>query len=140
MTEPTAVGAGCSLVHLTRHADERGLLAVIDESAGLPFRPVRVFLVTDVPVGIVRGEHAHARLQEVLIASSGSVTIELDDGIQRATVVLDHPTVGLHVPPRVWSVQRDFSPGAVLVVLASHAYDPADYIRDRQSLQSAADA
>jgi dTDP-4-dehydrorhamnose 3,5-epimerase-like enzyme len=139
MSEPTAVGAGCSLIRLVRHADERGLLAVLDEGAGLPFRPARLFVVTDVPPAIVRGQHAHARLHEVLIAVSGSVAIEVDDGTERAVVVLDDPAVGLHVPPRVWAAQRDFSPGAVLVVLASHPYDPDDYITDRHALLTGVD-
>lgn len=139
MTEPTAVGAGCSLIRLARHVDDRGLLAVLEEGAGLPFRPARVFLVTDVPAATVRGEHAHARLHEVIFAVAGSVTVDVDDGSECATVVLDDPTIGLYVPPQVWGVQRDFSPGVVLLVLASHPFDPADYITDRAALRQGDD-
>jgi hypothetical protein len=30
----------------------------------------------------------------------------------------------------IWAVQHQHAPGTVLLVLASHAYDPADYIRE----------
>jgi UDP-2-acetamido-3-amino-2,3-dideoxy-glucuronate N-acetyltransferase len=40
----------------------------------------------------------------------------------------------------VWGVQYKFSPGAVLLVFASHPYDPTDYIRDYdQFLDTVAD-
>jgi dTDP-4-dehydrorhamnose 3,5-epimerase-like enzyme len=54
----------------------------------------------------------------------------LDDGHKRVEMKLDSPTRGLHIPPGVWSVQFKYSSNAVLVVLASHVYDPDDYIRD----------
>ena len=43
---------------------------------------------------------------------------------------LTDPTVGLLVPPLVWSMQYRYSSDAVLVVLAELPYDPEDYIRD----------
>jgi UDP-2-acetamido-3-amino-2,3-dideoxy-glucuronate N-acetyltransferase len=33
----------------------------------------------------------------------------------------------------VWAVQYQYSPDAVLLVLASDHYDPADYVRDYPS-------
>jgi hypothetical protein len=53
----------------------------------------------------------------------------LDDGRERDDVGLDRPDVGLYVPPRVWAAQFHYSADAVLLVLASDAYDPDDYIR-----------
>jgi hypothetical protein len=43
---------------------------------------------------------------------------------------MDHPRIGLQIPPRVWSVQYKFTSDAVLLILASHPYDPSDYVRD----------
>ena len=45
-------------------------------------------------------------------------------------VRLDDPAIGLTLPPMVWHEMSDFSPDCVLMVLASAAYDEADYIRD----------
>ena len=47
--------------------------------------------------------------------------------------MLDDPTTGVYVPPKVWSVQYDYSPDAALLVFASHAYDPDDYVRDYEA-------
>jgi UDP-2-acetamido-3-amino-2,3-dideoxy-glucuronate N-acetyltransferase len=44
--------------------------------------------------------------------------------------VLDLPDVGLYLPAAIWGTQYRYSPDAVLLVLASHPYDPDDYIRD----------
>jgi UDP-2-acetamido-3-amino-2,3-dideoxy-glucuronate N-acetyltransferase len=38
--------------------------------------------------------------------------------------------VGIYVPPLVWASQFQYDPDAVLLVLASHPYDPDDYVRD----------
>ena len=49
---------------------------------------------------------------------------------RREEVILDRPSVGLYVPATVWITQYKFTENAVLMVLASKEYDPADYIRD----------
>ena len=123
------VVAGCFLLSLNEFADSRGVLNVMERGAeGLPFLPERFFVVTGVPAGEVRGGHANRTVQEVLIAVNGSVTVDVDDGVERASVVLDSPRRALHLPAGVWSAQRDFSSGACLVVLASLPYEPADYL------------
>lgn len=96
----------------------------------LPFAPRRVFAVVDVPMALVRGEHAHRRCHQFLIALVGSLTVLIDDGHDRAEVLLDSPQVGLHVPPLNWGAQYGHAPGTVLGVIASEHYAEADYIRD----------
>jgi hypothetical protein len=78
----------------------------------------------------VRGEHAHHVCHQFLIAASGLVTVSVDDGKNRGSVVLSSPDRGLYIPPLTWGSQYQFSSDAVLLVLASHEYDDADYIRD----------
>ena len=53
-----------------------------------------------------------------------------DDGYNRQEVVLDTPTLGIHIPPMVWATQYNYSEDGVLLVLASESYDPSSYIRD----------
>ena len=48
----------------------------------------------------------------------------------RREVVLNNPSVGIYMPPMIWGTQFDYSADAALLVLASHHYDPDDYIRD----------
>ena len=61
----------------------------------------------------------------------------MDDGRASEEIVLDAPNLGLYVPPMIWATQYKYSPDALLLVLASHPYDPADYIRDYDDFQAA---
>ena len=115
------------LIKLGGAVDARGGLGVIEHGA-LPFAPKRTFFVTGVPAGSVRGIHAHRKCHQLLVAVQGSVTALWDDGTESISVRLDGPTHGLHLPPGTWSSQCAWSDDAVLLVLASHAYDKADYI------------
>ena len=48
----------------------------------------------------------------------------------REEIRLANSEVGLHIPPMIWGTQWKYTREAVLLVLASHAYDASDYIRD----------
>lgn len=122
--------AGVSLHRMPRIEDMRGALAVAELGRGLPFAPKRIFFVFEVPSAEVRGEHAHRTCHQFLVCVRGSVSVLVDDGTSREHFQLDSPTCGLLVPARVWAAQFQYSPEAVLLVLASEPYDPADYVRD----------
>jgi UDP-2-acetamido-3-amino-2,3-dideoxy-glucuronate N-acetyltransferase len=132
---PAAVGGplpGGSEFHTLPHIDDlRGALTFAEAPGDLPFKPERFFVVFDVVSSEVRGEHAHRQLHQYLVCVAGSCHVLLDDGSgDRVEVILDRPNLGLHIPPRVWSVQYKHTPDTVLLVLASAPYDPEDYIRD----------
>ena len=61
---------------------------------------------------------------------AGACSVVVDDGRTRMELRLDSPCLGLHIPKMVWAIQYKYSRNAVLLVLASHPYDSADYIRD----------
>jgi UDP-2-acetamido-3-amino-2,3-dideoxy-glucuronate N-acetyltransferase len=121
---------GAGLVRLHTVIEERGQLTVGEIGKGMPFAPRRFFVISRVPDMDIRGEHAHRELHQLLVCLAGSVVAEVSDGERSRAVKLDCPGVGLHIPPMVWGVQHHYSPDAVLMVLASSEYDPADYIRD----------
>jgi len=133
---PTVTGeamdlvGGARLVHLTRADDLRGSLAASELTRDLPFVPKRFFVVYRVPSAEARGEHAHRACHQFLICLAGSVVVLVDDGTERAQVVLDNPGIGLYMPPMVWSTQYAHSPDAILAVLASDPYDSNDYVRE----------
>lgn len=115
-------------------SDLRGRLTAGElPSDGVPFAPQRWFFVYDVPSREVRGEHAHRVCHQFLICVSGRVTVAVDDGENRAEVLLNDPTLGIYIPPLVWGSQFRYDADAVLLVLASHPYDPSDYIREYDS-------
>jgi len=121
---------GARLFALPHIPDMRGSLSVAEYEKHIPFIPRRCFWVFDVPSREVRGEHAHKALHQYLICVKGSVNVVLDDGNSRTELVLDKPNLGLHIPPLVWGIQYKYSKDAVLLVLASDAYDSNDYLRD----------
>ena len=124
----TTIG-GARLLALTNAKDLRGSLSAL-EFRTLPFVPRRQFLVYDVASAEVRGEHAHVECHQLLICVAGSLRVLLDDGKSREDVLLDSPGAGLYIPPLIWAVQYAHSANAVLLVVASAAYDANDYIRD----------
>jgi dTDP-4-dehydrorhamnose 3,5-epimerase-like enzyme len=77
-----------------------------------------------------RGAHAHKELQQLMVATSGSVHVTLDDGVNKKTFVLDKPWKGLHVVPGLWRDLDNFAGGTVCMVLASEHYAEEDYIRN----------
>ncbi len=121
---------GVTPLSIGSYQDLRGKLAVAEYPSDLPFRPNRFFFVYDVPSAHVRGEHAHHQCDQVLICVHGSLRVMVDDGVNRQEFTLDSPARGLWVAPMVWAAQYHFSTDAVLAVLASHAYDNEDYIRN----------
>jgi len=110
--------------------DMRGDLTVGDFGAAIPFIPKRYFLVLNVPSSEIRGEHAHRCCHQFLVATHGSVSVVVDDGVTREEVRLASPDLGLFLPAMTWGVQYKYSVDAVLLVFASESYDPSDYIRD----------
>ena len=126
---PVLRARGARLLRFPVISEPRGELTFAETGAHLPFTPQRVFTVTGVPAGQRRGEHAHRRLEEVVICVRGSCTLLLDDGTVREEVVLDSPSVGLYLPPLLWRVHYQHSPDALVLALASTPYEPADYIR-----------
>jgi dTDP-4-dehydrorhamnose 3,5-epimerase-like enzyme len=131
---------GAALVRLHAVFEERGALTVGELGRALPFAPRRFFVVSRVPGIDIRGEHAHRELRQFLVCLAGSVFAEVDDGERRRAVLLDCAQVGLALEPMVWGAQSRYSKDAVLLVLASREYDPADYIREYDAFVAAARA
>lgn len=113
-----------------RHGDDRGMLVALEEGKEIPFDVKRVYYMYDTVEGVRRGFHAHKCLQQILICVHGSCKIHLDNGKETAEVDLDNPYEGLYISNDMWREMYDFSPDAVLMVLASELYDESDYIRN----------
>lgn len=112
------------------HANHDGNLVALEKSSGIPFVPKRVYYIWGNRSDVVRGKHAHKKLEQVIICTSGSCDFILDDGKSRQTVHLDNPTRGLYIKHNIWREFTNFSKDCVVMVLASEPYDESDYIRD----------
>lgn len=121
----------CTIIELDKHhSDRKGNITVVENNKDVPFEVHRTYYLYDVPGGESRGAHAHKELSQLIIAASGSFTVTLDDGNVKRTFLLNRPYQGLYVVPGIWRTLDDFSSGAVCLVLASHGYNEADYIRN----------
>ena len=112
------------------HGDERGQLVALEEFKDIPFQIKKVYYMYDTGEGVIRGCHAHKKLDQVLICLKGSCKILLDNGMEKETVSLEKPYEGLYITGNIWREMYDFTPDAVLIVLASEPYNEDDYIRD----------
>lgn len=124
-------------ITLPEMRDPRGNLVFAEEQRHVPFAVKRVFAIYGVPPGSARGGHAHHAQEQLLFMLAGECTVIIDDGRSRAEERLATPTAALHVPAGLWLELKDFSRGAICLVLASGLYDEADYIRDYSEFRSA---
>lgn len=107
----------------------------IAENINLPFKIERIFWTYYTPESIVRGRHAHHKTEQILMAVTGRIIVNTDDGrgnIQ--TFVLDEPNKGVYLPPNVWHTMQ-YSHTAIQLVFASMPYDAGDYIRDYEQFK-----
>ena len=118
------------LIEFNRLGDERGGLISLEQFQNIPFEIKRVYYIFDTKQGVARGFHAHKDLQQVAICVKGSCRFILDNGVQRESVILDKPNIGLFIESMMWREMHDFSEDCVLMVIANHHYDEADYIRN----------
>ena len=121
----------CRIINLPSLGEEGiGFISVVESLKMIPFNIQRVYWIYQCPPDIARGQHAHIKLQQIIIAISGKIKLKceyLDGSIEE--FVLEHPSKGLYVPQNVWRYIT-FSENAVLLCAASEKYDEKDYIRN----------
>lgn len=120
----------CRIIELGRHHGSKGNLTEVENGKIAGFDAERVFFIYDIPGGASRGGHAHKTLRELIIAASGSFDVYINDGTRERTFHLNRPSQALLLSAGVWEELRNFSSGAVALVLASEHYAPEDYIRN----------
>lgn len=110
--------------------DDAGWLVSLESRKNIPFPIERAYYIFGTRAGVVRGRHAHHKLQQLMLCLAGTCNVLLDDGKMREEVALSANNRGLFIDPMVWHEMHDFSPDCVLLVLADAWYDTGDYIRD----------
>ncbi len=114
-----------SLIDLKTFTDKRGNLTVIERS--IPFDIKRIFYIYGVDDSI-RGGHRHVKTVQAAICIQGSCTIYNYDGKEEKIFELDQPNICLLLESKDWHKMYNFSPDAILMVLASEYYNEHDYI------------
>ena len=111
-------------------AQGKGTLSVFEGSHDVPFDIKRIYYIHGAPTGTHRGGHAHKALRQVLWCPYGSIRSRLDNGREKADVLLDSPDKGLIVENYMWREMIWEKKDSVLCVAADSYYDESDYIRD----------
>jgi hypothetical protein len=113
-----------------------GFITVAESLKNVPFEIKRVYWTYYTPQDVMRGGHAHKKLQQIIFAVSGTIefsTIDLQGN--KKNFILNSPSQGLYLPKLIW---RDikFSHSAVLLCLASEHYEEDDYFRDFEEFKN----
>ena len=121
------------IVRITEHTascDALGKLASLESQDQVPFDIKRVYYIYGAREGTIRGAHAHKSLCQFLVCTHGSIEIKLDDGAEKSQVLLNDPTKGILIEPRIWHEMKWLEDDSVLMVLASQHFNESDYIRN----------
>lgn len=121
------------LLNFPIYGDHTGKLVALEKGDDFPFDIKRVYYIWGTEEKAVRGKHAHRKLEQVIICTSGSCDFILDNGKNRETIHLDNPAQGLYIKHNIWREFTNFSDDCVVMVLASDHYDESDYIRDYET-------
>jgi hypothetical protein len=119
-----------NLMDLKLIGDERGSLIALEENSDVPFTFKRVFYIFGTQENISRGNHAHYKTKQFLVAVHGSCKVTLNNGIEKETFELNSPNLGLFQDALIWGTMHNFSEDCVLMVLADDYYREEDYIRE----------
>lgn len=125
------------IIEFTQVDEQDGSLVFVEGTKEIPFEIKRVFYIFDNPQDAVRANHANKKTDFVLIAVSGSVKVEVDDGVDKQTYVLNEPKKGLYIPHMTWMRTFDFEKEAVLLVLASEKYEKNQYYEEYEAFFNA---
>lgn len=118
------------LIQLPKIGDAAiGFISILEPPLA-PFIAKRVYWTYGTPREVVRGNHAHKTLHQVLVAVSGRavVTIETRRSV-KGEFILDTPSAGLYLPAGCWRTLR-FTADTVLLTVASDVFHEDDYIRN----------
>ncbi len=103
----------------------------------IPFPIKRFFAISNVKAGNIRGQHAHKKLNQVLVCLSGAVEVNLNDGRRSWSETLDQSGSALHIPPMIWAQQTYADPNTVLLVFCDEKYQESDYLRNFEEFSNA---
>jgi WxcM-like, C-terminal len=126
------------LMKLTRHRvrtirDGRGMLRVFEKGASLPFPLKRCFVISGVPKGKARGEHA-VSCDLFLTALAGTCRLAVRNSGRPKIIPLTPQAKGAAVPKGAWLRLDRFSSDAIILVCASQIFRRTRYSAGRYGI------
>jgi hypothetical protein len=89
----------------------------------------RIFVVSNVPDGSIRGYHAHKNTRQYLCCIAGKLEIVLDNGNERTKYFLEKSDY-IYQDSLIWSEIKFIDKESKLLVTSSTRHNESDYIRD----------
>jgi len=123
----------CVLIDVPTFTDERGAISVMDKE--LPFQVKRVFWLHHIKDGKDRGAHALLDSSEIMVAVHGSFIVDLDDTVNKTSVLLSDPSKGLMIRPRIWFRTHSYKEDGVSLILAEEEYARDKYTYDYEEFK-----
>ena len=114
-----------NIIDLATYTDSRGNLTVIEKV--IPFDIKRIYYIYGVD-NSSRGGHRHIKTIQAAICIQGSCVIQSNNGVEKNDFLLSSPGKCMLIEPQDWHIMTDFTPDAILMVLASEFYASEDYI------------
>lgn len=113
------------LIRVNCKVEERGSLSSL-EFGELPFTPLRIFWISQVPAQLARGNHFHKSCNQILICTNGEISITTIDktGSKRFFSLLSND--GLVLPKFHYVEMVFLGLESKLLVLADEPYDSSD--------------
>lgn len=113
--------------NLAAFKGEDGNLFALNKIA--EFHPKRIFYVTGVPEGQIRGHHAHLRDKQILVCIKGALRVKLDEGSGSKSFLLNEGE-SVFMDTMTWGTQEYLTGDDILLVLCSEEHDEEEYIKD----------
>jgi dTDP-4-dehydrorhamnose 3,5-epimerase-like enzyme len=105
----------------------------VAENSHLPFAIQRIHYIHNMKNSEPRGMHAHKKTKQILFCLHGSVRMVLESVLGKEEYILSDPPLGILLDAYVWHEMHDISSDTILLVLASHTYEEADFFNGLRS-------
>ena len=103
-----------------------GSLHVLEK---FPFKIERIYYLNDLKKNTFRTAHAHKKLKQILICTSGKFEINLETRKGKIKKIFKKNKV-IIIDILTWRSIKSMEKNSTLLVLTSAKYDKKDYIRD----------
>ena len=104
---------------LKSYTDERGGSLIPIDLKSIPFKSKRCFIISDVPKGSVRGEHAHYETCQLFTCLSGQIEMTLFNGKIEKNFVLRSGESAV-IDKLVWGRQKYLTGNEIALVFCSY--------------------
>jgi len=115
-------------MNIEKIIEDNGTLVPI-EFKDLPFTPMRIFYVTNVPKYDMRGDHAHYECKQIVVCVVGKILVTLFDGFNTNHHIL-MPGQTIFINKMIWDKYQFMTDESVMLVICSNEYNKKDYIED----------